>query len=320
MALQHDNGHTAAGDATCHRLGLTRHEIAVVGTQRPGWIAVAAAGDWLGRPIVCVVSCVRASARTQVVVQEAVACAKLEIGEEIARVEQGQRVEDVKAGVPREHEDVVDERSQSSLQLASFVVRLFVPRLGRVAELGPMTGSVVEQIGGLDGRLGRDLDGRGRKGIKRHKVGYLARLLVLDHVRPHDLTEPPPWRLWIRLRPSTSPDLMPELVLVENRVHVESSKVAHDQSLGCRQVPLLELSYPELGLFRQLVLRHQSAERTASWDREEASVDKLLDVECTVVVLTASDGRRQEDAAGVNRLEDAAQMTASGDLTDEQRR
>lgn len=67
----------------------------------------------------------------------------------------------------------------------------------------------------------------------------------------------------------------------------------------------------------QLVETHHARERHTSRNEAEARVDKLGDVEQTVVVATHGDGRGDDHACGVDRLEDALEVTLPRHLLDE---
>lgn len=152
-----------------------------------------------------------------------------------------------------------------------------------------------------------------------YKRVCVERELYLDDVRERHLPLPSP-------RPSATDralahaaqELVSDLVDDVQRHHIEAPHVLGEQPRDRDEVALLHLAQAvQRSRGGQLVEAHHARERHAAWHEAEARVDKLGDVEQAVVVAAHGDGCGNDDARGVDRLEDALEVALPRHLLDE---
>lgn len=147
----------------------------------------------------------------------------------------------------------------------------------------------------------------GWEGLKTH----------LDDVAPGDLSD----ALSVDVLASAGEQGVLDLLVAHERSKVHPGEERAQEPANLLEVALLGLAQErQLRRVGELVCAEHARDRRPARDGREARLDELLRVQRAVEVLTARDRRRQEHADGVDRLEDAAQVRAPGDLFDQQRR
>lgn len=111
------------------------------------------------------------------------------------------------------------------------------------------------------------------------------------------------------------------LLIAHHRRHLKPRQIRPQQPTRLLQIALSDLPQPRnFGFLRHFVVLHHPSQTRIARDGREARLDELLRVEVAVVVLAAGDGGGEVGTCGVDRLEDALEMSTAGDFLNEEGR
>ena len=126
--------------------------------------------------------------------------------------------------------------------------------------------------------------------------------------------------LAVHILAAPGPQRVLNVLVAQQGGHVEPRHVGAQEPARLLQVALLEFAQAgDARLGRDAVVRRHPRDGRVARDGREAELDEFRRVQVPVVVLAARDGRREEDAGGVDRLKDAAEVSPPRDFLDQDR-
>lgn len=142
----------------------------------------------------------------------------------------------------------------------------------------------------------------------------------LNNVGPSNLSVPSPLSGVPNVSgPLAAQEVVSDFLRFHHRHHVESLHIPLEKDRHLGDIPFLHLPKFQLGFGFELVHTDHPCQGHVSGDEGESALDELRDIEGTMVVSADRYGGGDDDACGIDGLEDAFEVALASHLLDENR-